>query len=116
MYEPSYNSVLVQIDDKDAEWGSGNDESMLGKSFSKGTVIRLGEFAEDDKWAEETLEEIWDQLKGITGKSVIWNEGAEAGTTFEFDGQLFGFIYWSDIRGIMVNDDAKKNKRRTRGK
>jgi hypothetical protein len=42
MYEPVFNSVLVQIDDKDAEWGTGNDDSMLGKSYSKGTVIRIG--------------------------------------------------------------------------
>jgi hypothetical protein len=43
MYEPVFNSVLVQIDDKDAEWGTGNDDSMLGKSYSKGTVIRVGD-------------------------------------------------------------------------
>lgn len=102
MYEPGYNSVLVEIDDKDAQWGAGNDESMLGKSFSKGKFIRLGEFAEDSKYAEETLDEIWPELLKLYGKKILWNEGVEAGTTFEFDGKLYGFIYWWDIRGVLA--------------
>lgn len=96
MYEPIFNSVLVQIDDKDAEWGSGNDESMLGKSFSKGKVIRIGDiFATKDYPSPPSYD-------SLEGKDIIWNEGAEAGTVFEFDGKQFGLIYWYDIRGVQV--------------
>lgn len=108
MYEPVFNSVLVQIDDEDAKYGSGNDESMLGKSYSKGTVIGAGGInAFKDTFLEAgnaiaTAERIGD----LEGKQIIWNEGAEAGTTFEFDGKLFGMIYWWDIRACKVGDNA----------
>lgn len=108
MYEPGYNSVLVKIDDKDAKWGAGNDESMLGKSYSKGKLVSIGEFVEDSQYSEETLEEIWPELLKLVGKKIMWNEGVEAGTTFEHEGQLYGFIYWSDIRGIFTPGKAGK--------
>lgn len=103
MYEPSYNSVLVQIDDKDAEWGSGNEESMLGKSFKKGVVMAVGDLVEDNKYSQDILDELIPELNNLKGKSIIWNEGAEAGTTFDKDGKLFGFIYWTDIRGVLAD-------------
>src|SRR5436853_540847 len=103
MYEPVFNSVLVQIDDKDAEWGSGNDESMLGKSFTKGKVVRVGDALITQAYPVLPNDYI-EKFKRIVGKDIIWNEGAEAGTTFEFDGKLFGMIYWFDIRGIKVDD------------
>lgn len=99
MYEPVFNSVLVEIDDKDAEWGSGNDESMLGKSFSKGTVILVAAAVPTAAYPEPpTMADI----AKFKGRKIIWNEGTEAGTTFEFDGKLFGMIYWFDIRGVKV--------------
>lgn len=101
MYDPVWNSVLVQIDDKDAKWGKGNDESMLGASFSKGKVIRIGNFHGTDSHPISTR--LMKDVNSLKGKQIIWNEGAEAGTTFEFDGQLFGFVYWHDIRGVLVN-------------
>lgn len=106
MYEPVFNSVLVIIDDKDAEWGSGNDESMLGKSFSKGTFVTSGALVPDDKYAAATLIDVSPDLAKLKGKRIMWNEGVEAGTTFEFDGKLFGMIYWWDIRGVLVDDKA----------
>lgn len=106
MYEPVFNSVLVQIDDKDAKWGSGNDESMLGKSYSKGTVIRIGEFinTKEHPLITDVINKEVNQLKG---KQIMWNEGVEAGTLFEFDGKQFGFIYWWDVRAVLVNEKAK---------
>lgn len=104
MYEPVFNSVLVQIDDKDAKWGSGNDESMLGASYSKGKVIRVSETLATKDYPIAPVEDI-DKLEG---QQVLWNEGHEAGTIFEFAGKKFGFIYWWDIRGILVNPKAKK--------
>lgn len=104
MYEPIFNSVLVQIDDKDANWGSGNDESMLGKSYSKGKVVAIGEPVEDEKHDQTTLDDILPELEKLIGKNIIWNEGAEAGTTFAHDDNKYGFIYWTDIRGVKVKE------------
>jgi hypothetical protein len=98
MYTPLFNSVLVEIDDKDAEWGSGNDESMLGKSYSKGKVVRVGNLLETKDHPIEGLNVV--DMTNLFGKHIMWNEGAEAGTTFEEDGKLYGMIYWFDIRGV----------------
>lgn len=99
MYEPKFNSVLVEIDDADAAWGNGNDESMLGKSYRYGTFVTAGElFATKDYQLE--AEEIADILRPLEGKQIMWNEGVEAGTVFEHDGKQYGFIYWWDIRGV----------------
>lgn len=112
MYEPVFNSVLVEIDDKDAEWGSGNDESMLGKSYSKGKIIRVGNLVAkaDYPLNEETHAELKSQLNNSVGRKILWNEGSEAGTTFEFDGKLFGMIYWFDIRGVLVDAEPAHAK------
>jgi hypothetical protein len=112
MYEPVFNSVLVQIDDKDAQWGTGNDESMLGKSYSKGKVIRVAGLISEQTHplSDSAIDRLKERLEQFKGKQIMWNEGAEAGTTFEFDGKLFGMIYWWDVRGCMVNDVAEKAK------
>lgn len=109
MYEPVFNSVLVQIDDKDADWGGGNDDSMLGKSFSKGKIIRVGtvQSYKDTLLTDISQKASQSDLDKLAGKSIMWNEGVEAGTTFEFDGKLFGFIYWWDIRGVLIDDEPK---------
>lgn len=103
MYEPIFNSVLVEIDDADAKYGSGNDESMLGKSYSKGKVIRIGDFVDTDKYPDID-DSTYDDVLKLVGKSIMWNEGSEAGTTFEFEGKLFGMVYWFDIRGVKVDE------------
>lgn len=112
MYKPGFNSVLVDIDDADAQWGGGNDESMLGKSFSKGTVVSIGEIMRtpehptnvdiDDEHITKKL------LPDLVGKQIMWNEGTEAGTTWDEAGKLYGFIYWWDVRGVKIEARAKK--------
>lgn len=103
MYKPKFNSVLVEIDDVDAKWGGENNENMLGKSYSKGTAISASDLYRHDKmpWAtEEESKALAKEVKALFGKQIMWNEGTEAGTTFEEDGKLYGFIYWWDIRGV----------------
>ena len=97
MYQPKFNSVLVEIDDKDGEWGGSGDDSVMGKSFHKGKLITGGEFFPTADYPEYNPTGVLPELEG---KTIIWNEGAEAGTTFEHEGKLYGFIYWYDIRGV----------------
>lgn len=103
MYNPKFNSVLVEIDDKDADWGGENQEAMLGKSYSKGKVISVGEFIDtnDHPMLPDTKR---GHITHLVGKDIMWNEGDEAGLTFEHEGKLYGFIYWWSIRGVK---DAK---------
>ncbi len=104
MYSPKFNSVLVEIDNKDGEWGGSGDDTVLGKSFHKGKVIKIGLVIPTQQYP--IIEQVslnglvGDTLIDMLGKDVIWNEGCEAGTTFEFEGKLYGFIYWSDIRAV----------------
>lgn len=93
MYQPGFNSVLVEIDTEDDKWGRGNDDSMLGKSYSKGTLKDFAVVIPTNDYPEAIgVPEEW------VGKQIMWNEGTEAGTLFEEDGKLYGFIYWWDIR------------------
>lgn len=97
MYEPKFNSVLVEIDDADAAWGNGNDESMLGKSYRQGTVVKTGGVVFTASYPQPLT---MADMAALTGKQIMWNEGVEAGTVFEHDGKQYGFIYWWDIRGV----------------
>lgn len=99
MYNPKFNSILVEIDDADAKWGGENNENMLGKSYSKGTLIGTGEYFITKDYPVNP-DDIVPILEGLMGNQITWNEGTEAGTTFEEDGKLYGFIYWWDIRGV----------------
>jgi hypothetical protein len=106
MYDPLLNSVLVEIDDKDSEWGSGNDESMLGASFSKGKLIKVPQQiiqTEQYPLDMEGAAYLTKKLEQLVDKSIMWNEGTEAGTVFEHEGKKYGFIYWWDIRGVAVD-------------
>lgn len=98
MYDPLFNSVLVEIDDKDANWGSGNDDSMLGKSYRLGTVVQVGDAVPIATYPQTPTMADVEKFKG---QQIMWNEGAEAGTTFDHDGKLYGFIYWWDVRGVV---------------
>lgn len=103
MYRPAFNKVLVEIDDADAQWGGGNDESMLGKSFSKGKVIEFGHMiaVADYPVTDEGIAVIAKELvTSVKGKNIMWHEGAEAGTVHEVDGKQYGLIYWWDIVGV----------------
>lgn len=112
MYQPVFNSVLVEIEDKDAQWGSGNDDSMLGKSFSKGKVITVAGLVAtgDHPLSDIAIEKVSNAFKEIKGESIMWNQGTEAGTEFEHEGKKYGFIYWWDIRGVLDNDALDKAK------
>lgn len=107
MYEPIWNSVLVEVDNKEAEWGAGNDESMLGASYSKGRLIQVGDLVGVPDHPI-IVPDSANNLAKLKGKRIMWNEGTEAGTLFEFDGKLFGMIYWWDIRGVLVDAGDSK--------
>ena len=102
MFTPKFNSVLVEIDNKDGEWGGSGDDTVMGKSFHKGKVIEVGELIYSQEhpflFDHEDTKVVADKL--CVGKTIIWNEGDEAGTTFEFEGKLYGFVYWWNIRGV----------------
>lgn len=101
MYQPKFNSVLVEIDNKDGEWGGSGDDSVMGKSFHKGKVIRIGQAMETQGYPLPADLKYFDSLLAeYLGKTIIWNEGDEAGTTFEHEGKLYGFVYWWNIRGV----------------
>lgn len=104
MYEPILNTVLVMINDEDAKYGGGNDDAMLGKSYRKGTIIQFGDFVATDRYPIESVTDYIDRLTQLKGQDILWDEGSEAGTTFEFDGKLFGMIHWWNIRGVKVGD------------
>jgi hypothetical protein len=104
MYQPLFNTVVVEINDKDAEWGNGNDDSMLGKSFRLGKVVSIGLLIPDhshptDQLSPASLGLFQDTLMATIGEEVMWNEGVEAGTIFEDEGKQYAMIYWWDLRG-----------------
>lgn len=102
MFKPFLNTILVEIADEDAKWGTGNDDSMLGRSYREGTVVDIGLFiaTADYPTLLDGLTEIIEELRVLIGKQIMWNEGVEAGTVFESDGKQYAFIYWWDIRGV----------------
>lgn len=102
MYNPGFNSVLVEIDDAEAKWGNGNDDSMLGKSYRFGKVVKVGGImaTKDYPVSDEDLGNTRQFFVDLIGKSIMWNDGVEAGTVFEHDGKQYGFIYWWDVRGV----------------
>ena len=102
MFSPKFNSVLVEIDNKDGEWGGSGDDTVLGKSFHKGKLIKIGErlTTQANPISEQDSVRIAEMLSDTKGKTIIWNEGDEAGTTFEYEGKLYGFVYYWNIRGV----------------
>jgi hypothetical protein len=102
MYEPLFNTVLVEIDDSEAKWGNGNDDSMLGKSYREGVVVSVGLLVPTNDYPFESLskthEALLAQVENCLQKHVMWNEGVEAGTVHEVDGKQYAFIYWWDLR------------------
>jgi len=96
MFKPKFNKVLVEIDDKEAKWGDGNDESMLGASYREGIMLRLGPLLPTKDYPDiPPLNEL-----DHVGEPIMWHEGTEAGTVFEEDGKKYGLIYWWDIIGV----------------
>lgn len=101
MYKPKFNHVLVEIDDKDAQWGKSSENNPLTDAYREGTLRDGGDFY---RVADHDVnpDEIVDMVKKLIGKPVMWNEGHEAGTVFEEDGKKYALIYWWDIIGEKV--------------
>lgn len=100
MYQPSFNSILVEL--QADEWGGGNDDSMMGKSYREGVVVALGGFmpTNDYPLSADGMNAAHELVKRMTGKHIMFNEGVEAGTVHEHEGKVYGFIYWWDVRGV----------------
>lgn len=104
MYKPLFNTVLVEIDDKESKWGKGNDDSLGGEVFREGKVIETPDGltrTDNYPWASADEAAEWAQkVADLKGKTVMWNEGHEAGTVFEEDGKKYALLYWFDLRGV----------------
>lgn len=101
MYEPLFNQVLVEIDDKEAKWGKGNDDSMLGASYREGLLLSVGEVIPTQEHHDYNP---WPNLEPIVGKQIMWNEGHEAGKVFEHEGKMYALVYWWDIVGVKKDE------------
>lgn len=96
-YKPALNQVLLELDTTEDKWGTGNDDSMLGRSYNKGTVVELGIFfaTADYPMLGRTASEM---MKDFLGKEVMYNEGTEAGKTFEDGDKLYALVdYWQIV-------------------
>lgn len=101
MYKPLFNKVLVEIDDQDAKWGSGNNDNIGGVAYRQGILMPLKDtpfFSTADYPVPP--EEIAPLLEKLEGKTIMWHEGHEAGTVFEENGKKYALIYWWDIAGV----------------
>lgn len=107
-YKPLFNTLLVEIDDSEAKWGTGNDDSMLGKSYRYGTVVAdqhpIFFATKDYPLSPQDVNAITSPLGG---RKVMWNEGVEAGTIHEHEGKQYAFIYWFDIRGVELYEQGE---------
>lgn len=99
MYKPKFNHVLVEIDDKDAEWGKSSDGNIGGEVYREGVVKDAGDFYRVPDH-EVDAEDIGPIITELIGKQIMWNEGHEAGTVFEENGKKYCLIYWWDIIGV----------------
>lgn len=103
MYKPLFNQVLIELDTDEDKWGTGNDDSMLGRDYNRGKVIDAGPvFATADYPIMPG--NIADMVGDLLQKDVMFNKGHEAGKTFEDDGKLYAFVNWWDIVGVNPNE------------
>jgi hypothetical protein len=106
MYTPLFNTVLIELEEDAAAKYTSHDDSMLGKSYRKGTVTEVGgimatkDYPVPDKDLGDTRQWFVDMI----GKRILFNEGTESGTVFDHDGKRYAFIYWWDIRGTTTNE------------
>ena len=99
MYKPLFNKVLVEIDDKESNWGKGTDTNLGGEVYREGKVLETGMLVDTPDYNTIAIDMVgW--LSGLTGKQIMWNEGHEAGTIFEENSKKYALIYWFDIVGI----------------
>lgn len=112
LYEPLFNTVVVEIDDKEAAWGGSKDESagLLGQSYNKGTLLavaaELFPFGDTSQLLEAGLHQIGDRLQSMVGQKVLWNKGHEGDNIFDRDGKKYAIIFWWDILGVALPDDV----------
>lgn len=102
MYKPKFNHVLVEINDKDAKWGAGDDGNIGGVVYREGSVIEVGDLVITHEYPlpNDGLLLLEEALKLFVGKQVMWNEGHEAGTVHEENGKKYALIFWWDIIGV----------------
>jgi hypothetical protein len=100
MYKPHFNHVLVELEiDK---WARGSDDSFGGEVYREGKVTDVGGImsVRDYPVPDEDLGDIRQYFLDMIGKTIMWNEGHEAGKVFEHDGKKYALIYWWDIVGV----------------
>lgn len=99
MFKPLFNKVLVEINDEEAKWGSGNDDSIAGVSYREGKLVGTGQYFSTKDYPVNP-DEIVPIIESMMGKTIMWHEGHEAGTVFEEDDKKYALIYWFDICGV----------------
>lgn len=103
MYKPLFNQVLVEVDTESDKWGTGNDDSMLGKDYREGTVIEIGDVVPTADYPEVPVDRVpvvHTTLPKLVGKQVMWNQGHESGKTFEHEGKMYALVFWWDLVGV----------------
>jgi hypothetical protein len=102
MYRPLFNQVLVEVDTDGDKWGTGNDDSMLGKDYREGVVVDIGAKVPTNDYPinPDGLDALHELTIRLVDKQVMWNQGHEAGKTFEHDGKLYALVYWWDLVGV----------------
>jgi hypothetical protein len=103
MYKPGINHVLVEIDDTDAKWGKGNDDNVGGEVFREGSVVEFGSIMPTHDYpyiSSGHNPKFTEDLNSLISKTIMWNEGHEAGKVFEHEGKKYALIYWWDIVGV----------------
>lgn len=99
MYRPLFNQVLVEVDTESDKWGTGNDDSMLGKDYREGIAVSYGPCHATNEHPEVNP---LGTLDDCISRRVMWNQGHEAGKTFEHEGKLYAFVYWWDLVAVEV--------------
>lgn len=99
MYKPLFNKVLVEVNDQDAKWGSGNNDNIGGEVYREGKLIETGQYFATADYPVRP-EEVVPLVESLLGKTIMWHEGHEAGTVFEENGKKYALIYWWDVIGV----------------
>jgi hypothetical protein len=110
MYEPVFNAVVVQIDDKEAAWGGDkSDDGPFGSSYNKGKIVAVADdffpFGDTAHLSVDHVDKMRDRVAHIlmTGRPVMWHKGHEGESIFDFNGEKFAMIFWWDLVGVKVS-------------
>lgn len=98
MYKPKFNHVLVEIDDKDARWGT-NEENIGGAVYREGVIRSVGHIISTQEYPLSQEDTAFVVKSLPVGQAVMWNEGHEAGTVFDHDDKKYALLYYFDIIG-----------------